>query len=115
MCLCVCKHTYILTTYRPLSAKQIALEGLEKGSRDGLKIVSFRAKGMGVMTTLPIKAGEYVTDYKYKKIHHTREDKDREIEDHKANGGEGSYILEVFVGGKRIYLDATRHYKSYGR
>lgn len=74
----------------------------------------FRGKGLGVITTEAISKGVYVTDYKYGKIHCSRSEKEREERDYKANG-EGCYILEVFVGGKLRYLDATRRYQTVGR
>ena len=98
-----------------MSLKDIALEGLERGtSIEGLKITRVRGKGLGVVTTKDILARSFVTDYKYGRIHYTRTDKQKAERDYISNE-EGSYILEVFVGGKRIYLDATRRHRTIGR
>ena len=86
-----------------MSPKDIALEGLEKGTVSSLKVMKIRGKGKEVVTTQTIRAGEYVTEYKYLKIHRSKKERDREVLDHQANGGEGSYILEIFLNGEKIH------------
>lgn len=98
-----------------LTSKDVALEGLVSGkSRHGLKIVSVRGKGCGVITEEPIPMGSYVAEYKYGPLHTTLAEKKKAEEDYRDNN-EGSYILEVYAKGKRCYLDATRRFKTYGR
>ena len=70
---------------------------------------------MGVITSQNISVGTFVTEYKYGKIHHTRKEKERAELDHIKNGERACYILEVYLDGKRKYLDATRRYRTYGR
>lgn len=90
-----------MRTLRPLSPKEVALDGLERNqSIDGLKVVPVRGKGQGLITTLPISKGKYVTEYKYKHIYHTKKEKDCAVEDLKKNK-EGSYILEIYINGTR--------------
>ena len=58
----------------------------------------------------PITKGAYVTEYKYLEMYNN---KTAEVE-YIANG-EGCYIVEAYVNGKRCYFDATRRMESYGR
>ena len=93
----------------------MALQGLERGiSFPGLVIQKIRGKGLGVRTTQTIPQNTFVTDYKYGKIHYTRQAKNQAIRDYERNN-EGSYILEIVTKGKRIHLDATRRFNTYGR
>lgn len=55
-----------------------------------------------------------MTDSKYGKIYYTRKEKLQAERDYIANG-EGSYVLEVFVAGRKVYLDATRRHSTIGR
>lgn len=101
--------------FRQASPRDIAVEGLEKNvSLPGLLVKKVRGKGLGVITTSPILKGVYVTDYKYGKIYNSKREKVKAERDYDING-EGSYILEVFVQGKKIYLDATRRINTIGR
>ena len=65
-------------------------------------------------TVKPIPRGEYITEYKYKTIHYTAKARQRAEEEYEKNK-EGCYILDVHYEGKKIYLDATRKFKSFGR
>lgn len=100
--------------YRPLTPRDVALQGLERGSFPGLVITRIRGKGLGVRATQKIPEGSYVTDYKYGRIYHTKAAKQAAISDYDLNQ-EGSYILEIVAKGKRYYLDATRRFNTYGR
>ena len=101
--------------FRQASPRDIAVQGLEKNvSLPGLLVKKIRGKGLGVVTTSPIMKGVYVTDYKYGKIYQTKREKLEAERDYEFNG-EGCYILEVYVHGKKIYLDATRRINTIGR
>lgn len=95
---------------------EVAIAGLAGGkSREGLEVVHIsRVKGLGVRTLTPIPKGSFVTEYKYSIIHKTSCAKATAEAEYKKNG-EGCYILEAFVDGKKVFLDATRKFKSYGR
>lgn len=98
-----------------MSPRDIALHGLTSGkSRDGLMIVKVRGKGLGVITTVPIPEGAFVTDYRYSRILTTKQQKEVAEAEHITNQL-ACYILEVFVKGKKLYLDASTKYNSYGR
>ena len=60
-----------------------------------------------------IVKGQYITDYKYAVMYSSQKER-KKAEDYVQNG-EGSYILEIFWGGKKLHLDATRRFASYGR
>lgn len=99
----------------PLTKRDTALAGLIRNkSAPGLEIVPVEGKGYGVIATKSISEGQYVTDYKYNTIHNSRKQLKREEKDYIKNG-EGSYILEAYVEGKKKYLDATRMFESFGR
>lgn len=99
---------------RPLTPKDIALNGLMIGESAPLEIVPIKGKGDGVIAISPISKGSYVTDYKYSALHNTRKEKTVAEHDYELNK-EGCYMLEVFHNGKKLYLDATRRFNSYGR
>lgn len=90
------------------------MAGLEFGKSAPLEIVPIKGKGQGVVARASISKGTYVTEYKYCKVHKTRKEMNLAEKDYVFNG-EGCYIMEAWVGGKKQYLDATRRYSSYGR
>ena len=97
----------------PLTARDIALNGLIIGESVPLEIVPIKGKGNGVVARAPISKGSYVTEYKYSDLHENREEKKKAEEDYIANE-EGCYMMEVYSNGKKLYLDATRRLHSYG-
>ena len=80
----------------------------------GLSVQAVEGKGLGVVTTMPISKGQYVVDYEYDVLHHSRKDMKKSEKDYILNN-EGSYILEAHIHGQRKYLDATRCFESVGR
>jgi SET domain-containing protein len=73
-----------------------------------------RGKGLGVRTLSRIRKGQFVAEYQYSTLHSTRRDEVLAEEEYKRNR-EGSYILEGYWDGRRVYFDATRSFKSVGR
>ena len=61
-----------------------------------------------------IVKGQYITEYKYAVMYSSQKERKKAEEDYVQNG-EGSYILEIFWGGKKLHLDATQRFASYGR
>lgn len=88
--------------------------GLTCGRSVPLQILDIEGKGQGVVAKAPIAKGSYVTDYKYESIHTSSKSKAKAEAEYDKNK-EGCYILEVYIDGKRRYLDATRRFASYGR
>ena len=98
-----------------MTPRDVALEGLERGiSLPGLRIVQIRGKGLGIVTSSRITKGTFVTEYKYGKRYYSRKEMKKAESDYIVNK-EGCYMLEVFVGGNKQYLDATRRFRTYGR
>jgi hypothetical protein len=71
-------------------------------------------KGEGVVALAKIPKGQFITEYKYGVAYNSWKERKRAEEDYVRNG-EGCYILEVFFQGKKLHLDATRRFSSYGR
>ena len=87
--------------------------GLEKGKSRGLEIRHTKDKGRSVFATEAIPKSTYVTEYKYDKLYPFR-DREKYEREYEAND-EGCFVLNVYVKGKKMCMDATRRLYCYGR
>lgn len=102
-----------MPTCRILTPLEIASNGLSGNKTKKLRICWDEVKGRGVVSDEPIHVGDFVCEYKYGVWFPVRDRLQAEKE-HELNG-QGSYILEVVAGGKKICLDATVNINSWGR
>ena len=98
---------------RILSSLEIAGHGLRANVTKELAVCHDPVKGRGVVAAQKIGKGEFTCEYKYSRWYPARERMAAE-EEHELND-EGSYILEVLAGGKKVCLDATCNIESWGR
>lgn len=92
---------------------EVASNGLRMNKAKKMSLSWMDGKGRCVVVDEPIKAGEFVCEYKYSKSYPASEFRQRDSE--YEENGEGCYVLEVVVGGKKVCIDATVNLDCYGR
>ena len=96
-----------------------------------MAIVFNEVKGREVVAEEAIKKGEYICEYRYTRSHgakdtihcvceyrYTRKypvSKRKEMDSVYERNGEGCYVLEVVIEGRKMCLDATISLTSFGR
>lgn len=108
-----CVSRFLAITNRVPTPKEVVILGLERGKSRPLEVRVTSSMGRGVFALEPIPEGVYVTEYKYDKVYPQRE-RGKYAEEYDINS-EASYVLDVFIGGKKMCIDATRRLYSYGR
>ena len=107
---------YVLDTIpcRVKTPLEVASSGLRLNKTKKLSVFFFGGeKGRGVVSEENIPAGHFVCEYKYSKSYPMKE-REEMVRVYEANG-EGSYIMEVQAGNKKLCLDATVNVDSWGR
>lgn len=92
---------------------EIASSALKLNKSKKLALCTHEVKGRGVRAEEEIMKGDFVCEYKYSSSYPWR--KREAMEKGYEINGEGSYIVDVVAGGKRLCLDATVNLNSWGR
>lgn len=95
-----------------MTQEEIVIQGLQYNTTAPLEVKDIYGKGRGVFATETICKGDFICEYRTKRVYHPTL-KPKYEKEYQTNN-EGCYLLEA-VQGRRLVFDATRCYDQYGR